>query len=112
MDRMKAAARIRVMDLRLIQSIRVASFLAGLLVATLAYGEVRVRPVPPPPAAPIDIAGEVSQLREALIDEVPHLIIDTPRGKQEWIARTWAAVNANGLTIDRPQLLVVVDRKP
>jgi hypothetical protein len=95
---MKAAARIRVMDLRLIQSIRVASFLAGLLVATLAYGEVRVRPVPPPPApvtpqpqpaAPIDIAGEVSQLREALIDEVPHLIIDTPRGKQEWIARTW-----------------------
>ena len=109
------------MDLRLIQSIRVASFLAGPLVATLAYGEVRVRPAPPPPApvttqpqpaAPIDIAGEVSQLHQALIDEVPHLIIDTPRGKWEWIARSWAAVNANGLTIDRPQLLVVVDRNP
>ncbi len=63
-------------------------------------------------AAPIDVTGEVSRLRSALVDEVPYLIVDGPKGKKEWIARTWAAIAASGMTLDRPQLLVVVDRNP
>jgi hypothetical protein len=95
----------------------VLSFLAGMLVATLAYGEARMPPAPaavtpPQPAAPIDVAAEASQLRQALLDEVPHVIVDRPRGKQEWIARTSAAIAASGLAIDRPQIFVVVDRNP
>jgi hypothetical protein len=43
---------------------------------------------------------------------VPHLLVDRPKSRQEWIGRTRAAIIANGLTIDRPQLLVVVDRNP
>jgi hypothetical protein len=42
----------------------------------------------------------------------PRKIVDRPRGKQEWIARTSAIIAASGLAIDRPQLLVVVDRNP
>ena len=42
----------------------------------------------------------------------PRKIVDRPRGKQEWIARTSAAIAASGLAIDRPQLLVAVDRNP
>ena len=119
---MRPAARIRIMvDVRPIRAICVLSFLAGLLVATRADGGLRMPPAPapspavatPPQVAPsIDVEAEVSQLRRALSDEVPHLIVDRPIGKQEWIARTRAAVNASGLAIQRPQLLVVVDRNP
>ena len=95
------------------------SFLAGLLVASLAYGEPRLPPaavgplgVAPQPAAPIDVQTEVAQLRRTLFDEVPRLIVDRPAGQREWIARSWVAIAASGLAIDRPQLLVVVDRNP
>jgi hypothetical protein len=107
--------------MRSMRGIRVLSFLSGLLVATLAYGAARVPPgpapspetaTPPQPEAPIDIAAEVAKLRSALSEEVPHPIVDRPRAKQEWIARTSAAIAASGLTIDRPQVLVVVDRNP
>jgi hypothetical protein len=104
------------------RAIRILSFLAGLLIATLACAEVRApRPAAPPPApvgspsqpaAPLDVAAEAAQLRAALKQEVPHLLVDRPKGRQEWIARTRAAVAASGLTIDRPQILVVVDRNP
>src|SRR5205809_4183234 len=108
-------------DTHLIRAIRILSFLAGLLVASLALAEARAPHAraapasvgsPAQPAAPIDVAAEVSQLRSALAEEVPHLIADRPERKQEWIARTWAATAASGLTIDRPHLLVVVDRNP
>ena len=104
-----------------IRAIRILSFFAGLLLASLAFAEVRApRPAPPPapvgspsqPAAPLDVAAEAAQLRAALQEEVPHLIIDRPKGGQEWIARTRAEIAASGLTIGRPQLLVVVDRNP
>ena len=41
------------MDICSIRAIRILTFLAGLLVATLAHGEVRVPPAatPPPPIA-------------------------------------------------------------
>jgi hypothetical protein len=48
----------------------------------------------------------------ALIDDVPHLIVDQPIAKREWVARTWTAIAASGLAIDRPQLLVAGERNP
>ena len=98
-----------------------AFVLTGLLFAATAYAEPRLPPAaapspvvvtPPRPAAPIDVAAEVAQLRSALSEEVPHPIVDRPRAKQEWIARTSAAIAASGLATDRPKLLVVVDRNP
>ena len=107
--------------MRLIRAIHILSFLAGLLVASLALAEARgpqpraaPAPVgnPVPATVPIDVAAEASQLRNALAAEVPQVIVDRPKVKQQWIARTQAAVNGSGFTIDRPQLLVVVDRSP
>lgn len=104
-----------------IRAIRILSFLAGMLLPGLAYAEPRLSPAPtsPPaaanpaqPAAPVGVAAELAQLRDALIDEVPHLIVDRPEGRQEWIAWSRAAIAASGLPIDGPQLLVVVDRNP
>ena len=66
----------------------------------------------PDAATPIDVDGEVVHLRAALIREVPSVIIDSPEGGRKWIARTEAAGAASAQTIDRPQLLVVVDRNP
>ena len=109
------------MEICLIRGIRALSFLAGVLAATLAYGAAQLPPArgphaavvsPPQPATPIDVAAEVTQLRSALVQEMPRLVADRARGQQEWIARTEAALNESGLLIDRPQVLVVVDRNP
>ena len=102
-------------DTRPSRAILILSFLTGVLVASPAYGEPRPPPAAPVvnparPAAPIDVAAEISQLRAALIEEVPHLIVDRPRSKREWIARTGAAIAASGPAFDRPHLLAVVDR--
>jgi hypothetical protein len=66
----------------------------------------------PHSVAPIDVDGEMAHLRAALMREVPGVIIDSPEGERGWVARTQAAVAAGGQRIDRPQLLVVVDRNP
>ncbi len=63
-------------------------------------------------AAPIDVEGEVAHLRAAMMREVPGVIVDSAANEREWIARTQAAAAAGGQTIDRPQLVVVVDRNP
>jgi hypothetical protein len=60
----------------------------------------------------IDVDGEVSRLRAALMREVPGVIVDSPERERGWIARARAAVAASAQTMDRPQLLVVVDRNP
>ncbi len=108
-------------DARAIRAIRILSFLAGLLLASSAYAEMRAPRAGAPPAPvvtkpqaaePIDVEAEVAQLRRALAEEAPHLVVDRPSGKQEWIARTSAMIAASGLPIDRPQLLVAVDRNP
>jgi hypothetical protein len=65
-----------------------------------------------PPAPPIDVDGEAVRLRAALRHEVPHLIVDPPAAQRGWIARSRAAVANVSEPIDRPQLLVVVDRNP
>jgi len=107
--------------MRLTRAIRILSFLGGLLLASLACAEVRApRPeapaapfgIPFQPEAPLDVAAEAAQLRAALKEEVSHLRVDRPKGRQEWISRSQAAIIASGHTIDRPQILVVVDRNP
>ena len=51
----------------------------------------------------IDVDGEMMRLR---------VIVDSAESERAWMARTQAAVAASAQTIDRPQLLVVVDRNP
>ena len=94
----------------------------GLLVAASACVETpaprHVAPTAPTEkstghdAAPIDVDGELAHLRAALMREVRGVMVDSPEGERGWIARTQAAIAASGQTINRPQLLVVVDRNP
>jgi len=62
----------------------------------------------PPPA----IDEEATRLGQALSQEVPHLIVDTLDSARAWIEYAQAAIARGGHKIDRPQLLVVVDRNP
>ena len=67
---------------------------------------------PPHLSAALDVDAEVARLRAALMREVPSVTIDKSEREQAWITQAQAAVAASGPTIDRPQLLVVVDRNP
>src|SRR5437016_5960065 len=102
---------------------RVLFALIGLLLAISACVQAptarSATPIRPPAAAAgagalpsIDVEGEVARLHAALVREVPGLIVGTPADERGWIARTQAAMAEHGQTIDRPQLLVVVDRNP
>jgi hypothetical protein len=59
-----------------------------------------------------DVAHEVMRLRAALLKEVPRHSADNADGDRAWISRTRAAIDAAPVMIERPQLLVVVDRNP
>ena len=99
----------------------------GLLVAVSACVETQApRPAAPimpsgksdgppqassPAATPIGVNSELAQLRTALMREVPD-VVDNAENERAWVARTRDAVAAGGQTIDRPQLVVVVDRNP
>jgi len=97
-------------------------YAAGLLVAVSACVEAPApRPAAPNAspgqsngssqiAIPIDVDGEVVRLHAALMREVPGVIVDSAANERKWIARAQTAVAASAQTIDRPQLLVVVDR--
>jgi hypothetical protein len=66
-----------------------------------------------PPSSPsVDVEGEAARLREALASEVPAALVDTPAEGRTWIALSRAAVTASNQSIDRAQILVVVDRNP
>jgi hypothetical protein len=122
--------------------IRFSSVLSCLLVAALAGCGAGARPdaaghptgqvaiaAPPalpepaapaaaPPAAPsgpvlseAEVVVEAERLRAAYVAEVPHRVEDGV-GAAAWIARAKAAIAASDQTIDRPQLLVIVDRNP
>ena len=108
--------------------IRILICTIGLLVAVSACVETQApRPAAPimpsgksdgppqaasPAATPIDVDSELAQLRAALMREVPDVIVDNAENERAWVARTRDAVAAGGQTIDRPQLVVVVDRNP
>src|SRR5205814_9023175 len=55
---------------------------------------------------------EAAGLGQGLRQEVPHIVVDTPDSAQAWIEYAQAAIARGGYNIDRPQLLVVVDRNP
>src|SRR5271155_2167092 len=67
----------------------------------------------PPQAAPsLDVDGEAARIHEALIREVPSAIVETPAAEHGWIEQSRAVMSSSNERIDRPQLLVVVDRSP
>lgn len=59
-----------------------------------------------------DVAHEVEWLRAALQREVPQHTIVSENDDRWWIERAKVATDAAAFPIDRPQLLVVVDRDP
>jgi hypothetical protein len=65
-----------------------------------------------PPQPSIDVDGEAGRLQAALAREVPTAIVDMPATRRAWIALSQAAVADSNQSIDRPQILVVVDRNP
>jgi hypothetical protein len=104
-------------DVRPLRLVWVSAFAAGMMLSNLVGAAPLAAAAPVAPsqastAAPADLASEADQLHRALIEEVPDLRMDSSRAAQAWIARTEAAIAAQRLAIDRPQLLVVVDRNP
>jgi hypothetical protein len=103
-----------------IRATRNSSLLRGVLIglalvaatAPQARAVVALPAQPSQPRAQVDVASNVSRLESALAGEVPNLIVDQPQAAQEWIARASAMVAETGMTINRPQLLVVIDRNP
>lgn len=81
---------------------------APVVDALAPYAEVPADPTP----HPADVDAEVVRLRAALVREVPNLVARTPERDREWIGLAQAALVAAGHALDRPQLLVVVDRSP
>jgi len=65
-----------------------------------------------PRLAPAQVAAEAARLRTALAAEVPHLLVLSADDRQAWIRRAQATASAGALAVDRPQLVVVVDRNP
>ncbi len=63
-------------------------------------------------APPVDVDGEAVRLHAALGREVSHLVVDPPAAARGWIERSRAALAEGNERIDRPQLVVVVDRNP
>ena len=85
---------------------------AGLALAGVT--SVQAAPSDPQAAAAPDVAFEleVQRLREALAHEVRGAIRHNPAADARWIDLARAEATAAGMVIDRPQLLVVVDRSP
>jgi hypothetical protein len=71
---------------------------AGIALVGKPAPEARAVLAPPAqpsrPAAQIDVGDEVSRLENALLNEVPDLVMDQPQAAQEWIARASAIVAA------------------
>ncbi len=69
--------------------------------------------LPPPPVLTDEEArAEADRIRRDLRDEVPHVITASPSRQALLVSLARGELAASGRTIDRPQLLVVVDRAP
>lgn len=95
---------------------RILILLVGALLAVPACAQAPP-PAPAAKAAPPGMAEsgperETGELRLALAREVPGLIRDGPARAAGWIALAKAEIAAQGDKIERPQLLVAVDRNP
>jgi hypothetical protein len=67
---------------------------------------------PPTPLSETEAAVEALRLREALAHEVPRLVSRSDAADVQWIALVRAELTTAGMAVDRPQLLVAVDRNP
>src|SRR3954471_15688872 len=69
--------------------------------------------IAPPPLATATTDAEFMQLRRALVRQVPRTIVSLPPGRMnDFVARSRAALDADGIRLQTPGLLVVVDRNP
>jgi hypothetical protein len=69
-------------------------------------------PPAPEPLAPETVEAEVAHLRAAFAAEVPRATHRTPASDHAWIARAQAELADSPVAVNRPQLIVVVDRSP
>ena len=100
--------RILVLAIALLTMITACSQAPVPQTATLVAPTIKL-----PRAVPsLDVDSEAARLHAALVREVPSAIVDTPATEQGWIERSRAVIAASNERIDRPQLLVVVDRSP
>lgn len=89
--------------------------LSALVACAPERGRVTATPPPAPaqpavPAlSPAEVAAEAARLRTALARAVPQRP-SSPERDALWIAAVQAMLTANGQAIDRPQLIVAVDR--
>jgi len=67
---------------------------------------------PPPALSPAAVEAEAARLRAALQREVPDVLPRTPARDRAKLRRAMQAVAASEQAIERPELLVVVDRNP
>ena len=84
------------------------------LIASLLAGPALALDAPPPAAiaAPEAVYSEIARLRDAFNREVPHhLDLSATRGA-EWFSLARAGLATANMPIERPQLLVIVDRNP
>ena len=65
-----------------------------------------------PKLSPAQVVAEAGLLHSALAAEVPHLLSLSADRERALIAQSQAEAAAGNLVIDRPQLVVVVDRNP
>ena len=85
----------------------------GLLVAAgPAWALPAVTPASPDPAPTLAPDVEVLRLRGLLQREVTVTVPRTPASDAAWIELARAEITAASFALDRPQLLVVVDRNP
>ena len=87
--------------------LRTAVALAAFLVFTAA----RAQPAAEPLADPA-LTVEVLRLRQAFRSEVKQALRPDPIREQKWVDLARAALVESNTTIDRPQLVTVVDRNP
>jgi hypothetical protein len=93
----------------------ILKLLLAVVLAVACVSSVRAGvPIEPPAAVSPDLGLEVEvlRLREALAREVRNTVPRDPAAEARWIDLAKAEVEAAGMAIDRPQLLVVVDRNP
>ncbi len=81
-------------------------------VETTRPGAHPAAPASPGGLSQAEVTAEVAHLRAALLQEVPQHTPRTAASDRAWIALAKAALAASPFVIDRPQLLVVVDRNP
>ena len=62
--------------------------------------------------ASYSVADEIARLRASLTREVPERTPDATRDDRGWIDLATATIAKSSIVIDRPQLIVVVDRAP